>query len=68
MVQSTVDFNAPFAPAAKWEEPHADDYAGRVVDGPFTNFNLFDSGRNFYVILFGRTISLRKDHFHHKEA
>lgn len=64
MLKSTVNRNIPFNPSTHWEKTlHADNYVGRVTDGPFTNFNLFDNGRKYYVIIFGRTVSIDKINF-----
>lgn len=64
MLKSTVDRNAPFVPLSHWEKTlYADDYIGKVIDGPFANFNLFDNGRKYFVLVFGRTVSIDKINF-----
>ena len=64
---SKFDSNMPFMPINPTEELREDEYIGKIVSGPFVNFNLFDSGLygGLYVIIFGRTTRLNKDYFEH---
>lgn len=60
------DSEMPFEATQPGETEHKDDYMGRIMNGPFKNFNLFMHRCNRYMVLiFGRVTPLQQDGFEH---